>query len=189
VVEGSRNGLEWIPLAPRYDARFDAVWETAYRSNQSGRPALFRKHRLDLLEKFTARDTILLRFRLFADPSVSGWGWALDNLEIQEILTAVAAHEESPLTFDLRPNYPNPFNPSTRIGYSLPRPVPVKLAIYNSAGQLVRTLVQGSQQTAGVYQVHWNGRNDAGEALASGVYLYRLEAGDFVRTRKMAFIK
>jgi hypothetical protein len=105
------------------------------------------------------------------------------------MLTAVAEREQSPLAFDLRANYPNPFNPLTRIDYSLARPARVNLVIYNSAGQLVRTLVQELQQVAGVHHVQWNGRNDAGESLASGVYLYRLEAGDFVRTRKMVLVR
>ncbi|MGH7494707.1 MAG: VPS10 domain-containing protein [bacterium] len=189
VVEGSRNGVAWIPLAPGYDARYDIAWEVSYRNGESGRAALFREHRLDLQETFAAGEAILLRFRLFTDASITGWGWAIDNLEIQEMLTAVGERGQTSLTFDLRPNYPNPFNPSTRIDYSLAKPARVNLAIYNSAGRLVRTLVEELQQAAGAYQVQWNGRNNAGETLASGVYLYRLEAGEFVRTRKMVFVK
>jgi Zn-dependent metalloprotease len=94
-----------------------------------------------------------------------------------------------PAAFDLQQNQPNPFNPSTRITYSLARPSLVKLAVYNSAGKLVRILVPELEQAAGVYEVHWDGRNVAGEPVASGVYLYRLEAGDFVRTRKMLVVK
>ncbi len=189
VVEATRNGIEWIPLAPGYDCRYDRVWETAFRNQQPGTPSMFRKHRLNLLDKFQAGETILIRFRLFADPFVNGWGWAVDNLEIQQLLTGVSDRDEIPLTFDLRPNYPNPFNPATQIAYSLAGPVNVKLAVYNSVGQLVRTLVSNQKQIAGVYRVHWNGRNDAGEAVTSGVYLYRLEAGNFVRSRKMLFLQ
>ncbi len=107
------------------------------------------------------------------------------------IPTGVASSDAAslPAAYDLRQNQPNPFNPSTQITYNLARPSLVRLAIYNAAGELVRTLVQELEQAAGVYQVDWHGRNDAGEPVASGVYLYRLEAGDFVRTKKMMFLK
>ena len=94
-----------------------------------------------------------------------------------------------PATFDLQQNRPNPFNPSTQISYSLPQPSHVKLAVYNTAGQLVRTLVREQKQAAGVYTVQWDGANDAGLTMASSVYFYRLEAGDFVRTKKMMLVR
>jgi hypothetical protein len=88
-------------------------------------------------------------------------------------------------------NYPNPFNPETAISYIVPvgRNVSnVELAIYNLLGQKVRTLVQ-ARQPAGLYEIHWDGRDDAGKAVASGIYLYRLRAGDFVQSRKMVLLR
>jgi hypothetical protein len=92
-----------------------------------------------------------------------------------------------PKTFFLSQNYPNPFNPSTTIRYDIPvgsGTVPVKVFIYDIRGRLVRKLVD-QEKESGSYQVHWAGRDDNGQQVSSGVYLYRIEAGDFLSTRKM----
>ena len=88
----------------------------------------------------------------------------------------------------LAQNYPNPFNPTTTISYSIQRLQTVRLAIYNVAGQLVRTLVN-EDQPPGVYKMSWNGENNTGHSVASGVYFYRLRAGDYVATKKMVLLK
>jgi hypothetical protein len=88
----------------------------------------------------------------------------------------------------LAPNYPNPFRPSTTIEYTLPADGDVRLAVYNVHGQVVRRLVD-ERQTSGHKKVVWQGRDDAGRALASGVYFLRLDAGDRQLTRKMILQK
>ena len=93
-----------------------------------------------------------------------------------------------PAEYALHQNFPNPFNPSTSIRYALPEPAEVKLTIYNVLGQKAVTLVN-EKQTAGVYTAVWDGRDRGGRMLASGVYLYRLEAGTFVKSRKMILLK
>ncbi len=85
-------------------------------------------------------------------------------------------------------NYPNPFNPTTTITYCLPAAGRVSLEIYNALGQKVRTLVQGTQ-TAGMKSVVWNGASDAGEAVSSGIYVYRLKTEYGVRSAKMVMLK
>ncbi len=92
-----------------------------------------------------------------------------------------------PISFKLNQNYPNPFNPGTVISYQLPEAVPVRLDIYNSLGQRVRTLVDDWQE-AGPHGWVWDGRDDSGRGLASGVYLYRLKAGSFTESRKMVLV-
>ena len=94
---------------------------------------------------------------------------------------------------DLYANYPNPFNPDTWIPYYLSQDADVTIRIYNSAGQLVRTLDLG-QQVAGIYMdkdkaAYWDGKDDLGQQVASGIYYYTLRAGDFSATRKMVIIK
>jgi flagellar hook assembly protein FlgD len=90
----------------------------------------------------------------------------------------------------LEPSYPNPFRAATRIDYSLPASTPVELAIYDVNGRVVRTLVSVERQPAGVYQVEWDGRNQAGLPVASGMYFYRLQAGDrLVDSRMMVRIR
>jgi hypothetical protein len=93
-----------------------------------------------------------------------------------------------PSQFELRQNYPNPFNPSTVISFQLPVSGKARLAIYNIAGQLIRTLLDGSA-AAGAHAVSWDGRDARGQIVASGVYVYKLEAGEFVETRKMSFLR
>ncbi|HEX9654825.1 MAG TPA: S8 family serine peptidase [bacterium] len=96
-----------------------------------------------------------------------------------------------PAQFSLAQNYPNPFNPTTLIQYSLPAAHGnglVSLEIYNLLGQKVRTLVN-APQLAGMHQVEWDGLNDAGKSAGSGLFLYRMQAGEFVETRKMALVR
>lgn len=93
-----------------------------------------------------------------------------------------------PQEFSLSQNYPNPFNPETEISYALPRDCQVKLTIYNIAGQKVRTLVD-EHQVAGHKTIYWNGKDDKGNEVASGIYLYRIKAGNFSQSRKMMLVK
>ncbi|GAG34771.1 unnamed protein product, partial [marine sediment metagenome] len=88
----------------------------------------------------------------------------------------------------LSQNYPNPFNPSTTISYTLPTKSDVKIRIYNLLGQQVRMFDEGTQ-TAGEHFVVWDGRTDDGTAVATGLYLYRLETGDFTGSKKMVLLK
>lgn len=93
-----------------------------------------------------------------------------------------------PKTFVLRQNYPNPFNPTTLIRYEIPQPVQVTLAIYNLLGERVRTLVD-AQEPTGMKQVTWDGRNERGRRVSSGVYVYRLEAGEFRMAKRLVLMK
>lgn len=93
-----------------------------------------------------------------------------------------------PKSFSLYQNYPNPFNASTSISYALPVEAEVAIHIYNILGQKVRTLDEG-KQTAGYKTTIWDGKNDGGETVGSGVYLYRIHAGEFSETKKMTLLK
>ena len=93
-----------------------------------------------------------------------------------------------PEAYALRQNYPNPFNPSTTIEYDIPESAEVTLTVYNALGQVVRTLYRGKQQ-AGRYRIIWDGRDEHGGRVASGIYFYQLKAGAFSKVRKMIFIQ
>ncbi len=89
---------------------------------------------------------------------------------------------------ELSPNAPNPFNPITEIAFAIPVTGRVSLRIYDVAGRLVRTLVDETLG-AGRHRARWDGRDDAGQAVASGAYYSRLRAGDVIRARSMLLVK
>jgi hypothetical protein len=108
-----------------------------------------------------------------------------------EIVTAVEEAGEPgslPGEFSLEPNYPNPFNASTVIGYGLPQDAHVEAAVYNILGQRVRTLLDGIQP-AGHHRMRWDGVDDNGRPLASGLYFCRIRVGEFTAVRKMVLMR
>ena len=104
------------------------------------------------------------------------------------LASAVESDPHSPAGLALDPNYPNPFNARTAISYQLPQSARVELIIYNIAGQRLKNLV-ARKQSAGRYQTVWNGTDDAGKPVGSGVYFYRLSTDTQVRTRRMLLLK
>jgi hypothetical protein len=93
-----------------------------------------------------------------------------------------------PTKYSLNNNYPNPFNPLTTISYDLPEDGFVNVSIYNVMGIHVKDLVN-SQQNAGFKSIQWDATNNRGQPVSAGVYLYQIQAGDFVQTKKMVLIK
>ncbi len=114
--------------------------------------------------------------------------WIPARVTIGMISSVKNSTDEVPTSFELGANHPNPFNPSTTITYALPHAVEVKLMIFDMLGRRVRTLVD-QRQPAGRYAVTWDGRNEQGENVASGTFIYQLRAGSFVQNRKMAFVR
>ena len=107
---------------------------------------------------------------------------------ITTILSSVASDYELPREFALYQNYPNPFNPQTSIRYDLPKDAYVTLEIYDILGSLVNRLVETNVE-AGKHTVIWNGLDNYGTQVSSGVYMYRISAGDYVKTHKMILMK
>jgi len=91
--------------------------------------------------------------------------------------------DETPVAFELRQNYPNPFNPATLIQYALPQPAVVRLEVYNIIGRRVALLVD-EPKIAGWHEISFDA-----SSLASGIYIYRIQAGSFVETRQMVLVK
>ena len=96
--------------------------------------------------------------------------------------------EGIPTEFALHENYPNPFNPTTTLRFDLPELSDMTLTIYNMLGQKVKTFNMQSTP-AGYHSVTWDATNDLGEQVGAGVYLYQLQAKDFVKARKMVLLK
>lgn len=116
----------------------------------------------------------------------------LGNIQIVEKAVAKSTADVTaqgiPSEFALNQNYPNPFNPTTNINFSLPENVNVRLEVYDISGRLVKTLVSG-QLNAGVHTITWSGQDNTGAQVASGKYLYRLQAGSFVQVKTMTLLK
>ncbi|RMH74349.1 MAG: T9SS C-terminal target domain-containing protein, partial [Gemmatimonadetes bacterium] len=132
--------------------------------------------------------------------------WAMEAVEIVALdsqlqriegialqgLNGTAKHPTRPnipTTYHLAQNHPNPFNPVTAIRYQLPQTQAVNLRIYDVSGRLVRALVENEIHEAGYYVLEWDGTDDAGQAVSSGMYIYQFDAGPFSQTRQMLLVK
>jgi hypothetical protein len=136
-------------------------------------------------------------------PILTGYTFTPDHRDFTNVLADTAGNDFTPSLivnveqdlndaipkeYSLGQNYPNPFNPSTAIPFALPRSGFASLKIYNSVGQEVACLIAGNLP-AGVFRATWDGKDMSGKMVSSGVYLYRLKAGDYVEFRKMLLMK
>lgn len=166
-----------------------AAWTTL--SKVSGSNLVWTEHWLDA-STAAGGTQVKFRFRLTSDQSLQYDGWWVDDIVIKvyprEPVVGVKAGGMNDRSAILQQNHPNPFNPSTAVKYHLQSDGPVKLAIYNVLGQRVRILVD-DVQTRGWQEVAWDGTDATGRRAASGIYIYRLEAGGRSVSRKMLLIK
>ena len=175
TVEASTDGVSWTALWTK-----SGLWDT------------WAKEYVPLGD-YAGMD-IRLRFRLrdvSSHVELTDPGWTIDNIKVvRGYSTSVANSDPSApqLQSVLYPNYPNPFNPETKINFTLSSPMAVRLEIFNLKGQLVRKLVD-SQNLSGEQHIVWNGTDDDGRGVSSGVYYYRLTTPQKVMTRKMALVK
>lgn len=176
-VDATNDGTNWTTLLSINGAQFSWVQDSVRLNDFAG----------------SGNKNVQIRFRMVSDGAVEKAGIYIDDIEIfAEGLVASVESEESntiPAEYSLSQNYPNPFNPSTIISYSLPEATIVTLRIYDVLGREVKTLVS-EQQAAGTYRVNWNGDNNLGSKVASGIYIYRIVAGaSYMQTKKMILLK
>jgi hypothetical protein len=140
--------------------------------------------------------------KTFLVPQSGNWYWVVSNDRnlnnpqhisgnvtlYSDKTSALESKGQTPQVYALAQNYPNPFNPVTTIRYCLARTGPVTLTVFDVNGRKIKTLVQ-AVQPVGLHSVRWNGRDDRGKSLASGVYLYRLKVRDKILTKKMILLK
>ncbi|MFQ6093917.1 MAG: T9SS type A sorting domain-containing protein, partial [bacterium] len=190
-------------LSPQPKAGISVGW--AYRFGPPGRklhkPALLSIHYGD--EDVVGLDESELSIYRLED---SEWVWVGGEVdEATNVITAQvsqlgqyqihlgrpgAADDDglTPKTYLLHQNYPNPFNPETEILYALPQSAHVSVTVYNVLGQVVKVLVN-EDQPAGSYRAQWDGRSNTGEEVASGIYFYQMQAGDFKATKRMVLMR
>ena len=112
--------------------------------------------------------------------------------DVADLGTTVGIDDDvkvNPYEYALHDNFPNPFNPETQIRFTLGGQENVKLVIYDIMGRQVRTLVNGDSFNSGFHVLNWNGRDNLGEKVATGMYIYRIKAGDFIADKKMLLVK
>ena len=141
-------------------------------------------------------DIVRLTFRVLQEFSenarfeiAEGLVFDPQQLSNPAVVAGVLDVQTTPTEFALLQNFPNPFNPETTIGYELAESADVTLQIYNVVGQVVRTLIAAESQAAGRYQIRWDGMDDRGVSVSSGIYFYRISAGEFQTVRKLMLLK
>jgi hypothetical protein len=180
VEASSDGGSTWVNVATNFGSTTGS-WER-------------REHDLSNFVDLTSQ----MRFRFIAQDDQSGvFGPSLVEAGVDDLAILVpgggttAVSEPAgvaPQRFALDQNQPNPFNPSTTIRFALAADSRVSLGIYDVTGKLVRTLVDEPREV-GVHALTWDGTDGNGAAVSSGIYFYRLDAGDFTQTRKMVLLK
>ena len=152
-------------------------------SNTDPALAFFKALSDDIINSTADIDTLIIRFR--TEEIIGHW----QKFKWSDIpVTAIENSTNYPTKFKLYKNYPNPFNPTTIIKYDLAKNTTVTLEIYDFLGRKVRTLLN-KKQSAGSYEVSWDGKNDQGIKVASGIYFYTLRAGKYVKTNRMILLK
>lgn len=141
VIEGTKDGLNWKPIANGYNSSVNQTWTSAYNSSSTGNISMTATENFDLRNKFAANDTILIRFRLHANSdATTGWGWSIDNLYIQQQPTAVEQNE--PFDVEL---YPNPNSGNFKVKYQLPQGSKIGFQIWDMTGKSLSSKELGIQ--------------------------------------------
>jgi hypothetical protein len=187
IVEGSRDrGRTWLPLLDGYDSRSRPEWLAAYNqriannnSTTEGTPSLFRSRQIDIGRIFRPGEQVVLRFRLFADQSANGWGWAIDNLQVQ---TAALGLEEYLVSYDDVRLYPNPASGELQVTARFKKPVQqLRLSLTDAVGRQIHA---DALPTSGLEL----DRTLSLAGLASGMYLVHLDL-DGSRLTKKVFVR
>jgi hypothetical protein len=176
-VEVSTNGTTWNELE-----KFSGINEAW---NYALNPQMNR-HIIPINDYLN--NYVYLRFRFESDDTLTDPGWWIDDIKIVAATGPSAGNELPAVKTELHGNYPNPFNPSTTIKYSLREDSKVTLEIFNIKGQKVKTLVD-KILPIGKHSIVWNGTDDNDRNVASGIYFYKFRADNFNKTKKMLLLK
>lgn len=183
VVEATKNGTDWVALAPGYDARADAAWLSAYSAGQVASETMLRPRSIPLTSKFAAGDVITIRFRLFSDPADTGWGWGIDDLVISGTSTTAADDDARVDGLALTVPAPNPVRTRGTLGMRLPTAGRVRVEAFDVNGRRVATLADETRP-AGASDVVFDA-----SGLGSGVYFVRLTTAGQTRTRAVSVVR
>ncbi len=190
--EKSGYSLPPVPPTPLFDARFVG---DSYLTTQSGGeirlqtanfPVRVKAVNLpgdsEYVLKAMLGNRVIREYRLRNGQTIEINDTRVRKLKLSKVASI------APKEFAVFENYPNPFNPTTEIRFALPERGKVSIIIYNTLGQKVKTLLSATRE-AGSYTIRWDGRNAAGQSVASGIYLYRISAGENSQIKKMILLK
>jgi len=175
VMEATRDGVTWTPIANGYDASYNSNWLSAYTNGLTGNTGLFVDHNIDLTAAFNVGDTLLFRMRLYSDNNSTAWGWAVDDLYIQQKPTGVADQASSLQNMQV---YPNPGNGFFNVSFTIIENSPVEITVHDLSGRIIH------QQS---WENKSSGRHSEIITLNStqGVYLLKLKTTQGQQVQKI----
>lgn len=156
VVEGTKDGFNWLALAPPYDAKLHPEWESIFNAGGSPNTENLMPHQINITNTFNAGDTIAIRFRLHSDEQINGWGWAVDNIFLQTPVVSV----KSELTQESVSVYPNPASDNLTVKFAIYEQKEISFSVVDITGKL---WINGNSSTT-------EGRIDVSH-LQNGTYL------------------
>lgn len=195
-IDGMKVTTQWSDIIPVQLTSFTAVndgknvvldWSTATETNNMGFE-LFRNEQKIAFIKGVGTTTEKQKYS-YSDLDLNNgiYTYSLYQIDFDGTRSLVAKTETEvhfmPNEFSLSQNYPNPFNPNTNISFSLPKATNVKITVYNAIGKEISVLVNGNYE-AGLHTISWNANN-----ISSGMYFYKMEAGNFTATKKLVLMK
>jgi hypothetical protein len=187
------DGESWQMLTPDGGYPYEGIVGLEQTPGFSGASNGWQYVQCDLSQY--AGDTVKFRFWFGAFRNLGESGWFIDHFVVKGLqnitgieIDYVDGEISAPQKFNLYQNYPNPFNPNTTIKFGLPQKTDVVLSIYDVTGRLVRTLIN-RELPAGRYKFVWDGKDEGGSDVRSGVYLYQLETSNFRETKQMTVIR
>ncbi len=189
LVQMSLDGGEWFLIEP-VGSYTHLIYDNPASPFSSGTPVYSGTFGWTEAEFDLGAYSGMARFRFVfgSDGYVGGEGWYIDDVRLESEPTSLTDLLTTPATLSLDQNYPNPFNPNTHISFTLPTAQHARLSVYNMKGQLVRTLIN-AEVPAGQTTITWDGTDNRGNTVATGIYSYRLQSKGSSLSRKMMLMK
>jgi len=185
---GEKINIQWHVLIAHEQENWDLYYSDDGGASWQVIQLDMETSRLNYEWTVPAITTTQAQIRIIMDNTAQDYTGTSGDFTIQEANALVGGPAENAKNFALYKNYPNPFNPVTSISYQLPVMSPVRLIVYDQQGRQVKTLADKTQP-AGIHRVRWDGRNEEGRSVSSGIYFYRLEAGTFTCVQRMVLLR
>jgi len=182
-VSGETVIIKWTMLVPHDQENWDLYFSSNGGNSWEELELDLESFRTTFVWTVPQLLTENARIRIIQDNTGGDYVDASGDFIITDVQTSIGIKEKNPNAFNLHPNYPNPFNPTTIINYELPNTTNIDLSVYNLLGQKIVTLVSG-QQTAGYHSIEWDASN-----LSAGAYFIKLQANEFVQIKKSILLK